>query len=78
MSFIAKHDILWFKQGQTVPAELILKNPNLNEHVDEIKESKPIFNEVSLDLNKDGKVDSKDSSLASKVLNSFKSKKKRK
>jgi predicted nucleic acid-binding Zn ribbon protein len=34
--------------------------------------------EISLDLNKDGKVDKKDVKLASKVMNAFKKKKSRK
>jgi len=54
--------------------------PNCGDNVDEIvdmKQPKPVVKEkVNLDLNGDGKVDKKDRSIASKVMNAGRRKRK--
>lgn len=67
---IAKEDFLWYKTGQEIAEKDY--NPGWI-HLVTITDSS--FNK-ELDLNNDGKIDGKDASIASKMLNSIKKSKK--
>jgi hypothetical protein len=69
MVYKAKVEFLWYKVGDIVSDSELKANPHWITY---LTDSKPI-NE--LDLNKDGKVDEQDKSLANKVLSSLKKKK---
>ena len=76
--FKVKEKFLWFKEGDMLDDKEVQESWIVKGHVEPDKPKKGKKKKVKLDLNGDGKVDSKDASLASKVMNAVKKKKRSK